>query len=336
MRAPAGQRGFSLLEMMTALTIAGITSATIFSTVIAQHRVYAAQLEFSQSQQSARAALSVVQRFAREAGWGVAKGLTRGLSMVGTCNNGADPDACNGIDGGSDRLRIFAGRDESHRHKYGWQPGHSLFRIGKSDEEDCARIPALAEGTLVLISGPCVGGGSSADLAVIVRDVPDGNWCHKYNVDNAFGGNQLSCDYDSGFTFSAASAVDFYVDRSDPDHPRLMLDQDGPGASAPLTLAENIEDLQVSYGLDTFMDDGVPDVWCDSLLAGECNSGLASAKENQDSVTALRIAIVARTSEPRAGQDAPALTVHDHTIPGGDGHRRWVYRATVALRNLAP
>ena len=78
-------KGFSMVELMVVLVIAGIVIAGVYRTFTAQQKTFVVQEEVSEAQQSARAVMDVIARDIRMAGfgapaWAVA-GLTNGIRV---------------------------------------------------------------------------------------------------------------------------------------------------------------------------------------------------------------------------------------------------------------
>jgi len=63
------ERGFSLIELLSAIAISGIVLAAITATFISQSRSYDAQAQINGMQQGARAAMDMITREARMAGY---------------------------------------------------------------------------------------------------------------------------------------------------------------------------------------------------------------------------------------------------------------------------
>lgn len=87
--------GFSLIELMVALVISAILVAATYSFFVVQHKTYAIQTEVVGMQQSCRAALTVMLRELRMAGFGVGssgfdvEGFTQAITVV---DNSGQPD----------------------------------------------------------------------------------------------------------------------------------------------------------------------------------------------------------------------------------------------------
>jgi len=122
-------------------------------------------------------------------------------------------------------------------------------------------------------------------------------------------------------TVAKARFVRYFIDSTtDPAHPTLMVDRMGGAAAQPL--ADDIEDMQLTYAIDTSSPaDGVVDVW-------------TSNPATPSQIRQVRLQFVARTRLPEAGwaETRPALGNH----PGGgtaDGYRRRIYDVVIDVRN---
>lgn len=333
------QRGFTLIELLTTLALGAIISTTIFGTFIAQQQLYLRQIGNAEAQQNARVANDVVERVVRQAGWGLASGSNAGVVAIGSCD-AVDPYACNGVDGGSDRLRIGNASDVGFVYDATWDPDPiaGVLRIAPTQDGGGNALVDLpnhpfASGTTVMVSGACTAddpGVVATSVLTIDSESGDTDWYHLYQYS---GVPSCSVGYVEGFNFGRWMTTDFFIDRTVPEHPTLMMDPDGGGADAAFVVAYDIDDLQVRYGVDTDAtpDDAV-DLWCDDLRTAFCVTGFATDLENARRVRAVDVAVVSRTRYARSPGEGD-ITAHDHTITA-DGYRRWVYRAVVALKNL--
>lgn len=112
------------------------------------------------------------------------------------------------------------------------------------------------------------------------------------------------------------------------------------GGSIVVTpLAEGIEDMHFSYGLD-FEGDGTPDCFSDDLEGGQptqCAAWGSSESERWSNVTVVRIRLLARSSETfRGWTDTRTYDLGRATLSGpfNDGYKRQVYSAVIPLPNV--
>lgn len=359
------ERGLTLIEVMVTLAVGMIVMAILVSTIYVQQRNYARQLDFLEAQQNARASIALLKRYLRMAGWGIQPATAYGgvvpIGACARCSDMQDLASCSTplqqqlgcdnveLDGagasGSDRIRVIYfepddGRGYTHDEDNNLQSGATLTVSETTGHP-------LEDGAYALLSGAC-NTGSAVDHALDFVTVGSGNCpgggapCTYTLVSNLEGGASASCDtgYQSGFSLGRAQLADFWVDRTDPAHPELKL-RLGPSQTLQnaYTVAYDVDDLQAQYGIDTTdPPDGVVDLWCDdpSQVNTDCPSGFLDASEHYPRMLAVRVAIVVRTRTSREELTGGLVTkqVMNHTFTfSGDGFARWIYRATIALRN---
>lgn len=74
-----GHHGFTLVELMITVAISGFIIAAIYSAYMAQQRTYLAQEQVAQMQQNIRAALDIITREIRMAGYDPSRGAITGI-----------------------------------------------------------------------------------------------------------------------------------------------------------------------------------------------------------------------------------------------------------------
>jgi len=334
-----GERGFTLIELVTSMAVGLTVTTMVTGSLIMYQKNSNRELDFTQAQQNARASLAILEHYLRQTGYGVSTSASSGVVAIGSCS-AVDTISCNAVDAGSDRLRLASADATTMDSQALWEPGKSLLRSQKKANYGGGATcpPAIPNGTKIVISGPCpaAGGANVSSVLTIDKDVNSGQYCHAYQWSGTLG----CANYDDNQTLQSGTyrEVDFYISRTDPAHPTLMLDPDGSGAAAAVPVAYDIDDLQIQYGVDTSTPD--PDraveMWCNQLALSSCATGLADDHTNQSRVIAVRVAVVARTPVADPGYTSPSVTAADHTIPGGDGYVRWVYRSVIRLRSINP
>ncbi|RJP24546.1 MAG: prepilin-type N-terminal cleavage/methylation domain-containing protein [Deltaproteobacteria bacterium] len=311
------ESGFTLVEVMAALAILTIAMTAVFATFTSQQKSFTTQNRVAEMQQNLRQAIEYMTRDVRLAGYGipdnvaipnnvVAAGVTSMRSLYAKDNTA-----------GPDEIHILYLYDMDAN-----QPPTTITAAmpTPSAELNVATVLGYITGDLVIVSN-----GTSADLfevtsvqtaALKLQHNPGGS-ARDYN---APGGHSPWPVYDVGSTLAKARFTRYYIDSSDPAHPTLMVDR--MGALAPQPLADDIEDMQFTYGLDTdITPDGVVDTWTPS-----------PASPGQ--IRQVRIQLLARTRFTEQGwsETRPALG----NRPGGttaDGYRRRVHDIVIDVRN---
>lgn len=135
----------------------------------------------------------------------------------------------------------------------------------------------------------------------------------------------------------------FVANNNDPGDgiPTLKRAELGASGFSITPLVDGIEDLQITYGLDT-NNDGVPDVFTEAPGSyGGC-SGTACVTNWRNAMSA-RVSLLARNIEASAGYtDSRTYTLGENengtekTVgPFGDGYKRHVFSATTRFSNPA-
>lgn len=76
-------RGFSLIELMVALTISGVIAASIYAAYLSQQRTYLAQAQVAELQQNVRAAIFTMANDIRMAGYNPRIDRIAGVTVAG-------------------------------------------------------------------------------------------------------------------------------------------------------------------------------------------------------------------------------------------------------------
>ncbi len=210
-------RGFSLLEVLIALTLTGVITAAILQAYVTQHRNYMVQDDVTAVQQSARAAIDEIGRHVRMAGNGLPAGVD-GLIPVNS-----NPD--------------------------------SLWIRYRVDDCEATLDTTMASVTADIICVGSVACFEADQIAYIFHpDSGGGEWFWVTAVDSANGrishsSAPLSQAYVEGAVVMTMEQVLFYVDQTTtPDNPLLMIQL--PGQAAQI-YADNVSDLQFRYRIQS-------------------------------------------------------------------------------------
>lgn len=330
------RKGFSLVEMLVALAIAGLVMTTIYEVFINQSRTQYIQDMVAEMQQNARAAMDLMARDVRLAGYDLigAKGVIRERSSQYVY-------PITGVDGGTngtDRLTIYYSSRVSEscalptlRLAASFDPRtDSVIRLTSLPSEWTNPSPC---------NGVTIGGSPFNDFLVIIRS-PDESSALIVKITGMDSvQKQLTADVDSSFVypagmqsqlndFSAQSALDLFsenpnyqgftylIDTSDSEHPALLRDTDGNPQRNTDMVADDIEDLQVVYidenGVETH---GPP--------------------ADPTTIRAVRISLIARTSRinPARSSVRPALENHAASSTA-DSYMRLTLTSTIHVRNM--
>ena len=263
--------GVTLVELLIAFIITGVISAAMFKIYINQHHAWMIQDRIIEMEQNARAAIDELTRQLRMAGYELPNGLPP-LEAHDT-----NPDTIvlhyNGNAGCSAPI-----------DKPMPQPSAELDCTGPGSDVSCFQV-----GQFAYIFDPFLEEGEFFEISHL--QVTPGKIQHNKSP--------LSRCYPKGSIILSLDRVKFYIDQSDADHPRLMIQY---GNYPPQVYAEDIVDLQFTY----------------TLKNGQVTSAPASTKDVCD----VGITLTARTPDPDPEfKDNP--------------YRYETYQSRVYLRNLA-
>lgn len=309
------EAGFSLIEVMAALVILSIAMTAVFATFTAQQQSFTVQSRVAEMQQNLRQAVEYMSRDIRMAGYGVPDNvlippgiIAAGVNSIRSLyakDNTTGPDQIyvlyrfdmddnqkpNSTNGGVPSNASTVTLDNSVDYSHFLPTGGELVLVTDTTTADLYETSAAA-GTMLTF------GGGYAYNAGHTRSYPVGP---------------------PAVTVSKARFVRYYIDSAtDPAHPMLMVDR--MGGAAPQPLADDIEDMQLAYGLDTNAD-GIVDSW-------------TASPTTPSQIRQVRLQFIARTRLPEAGwvETRPALG-NRTDVATPDGYRRRTYDIVIDVRN---
>ncbi|MBP2673385.1 MAG: hypothetical protein H6Q84_225 [Deltaproteobacteria bacterium] len=320
------EAGFTLIEVLTALVILSIAMTAVFATFLSQQQTYTSQSRVAEMQQNLRAAADYMTRDLRLAGYGMP--LTTGTSS----DNVVVPASANPA--GITTIRSLFAVDNTA----GPDQVYVLYLYDMDANQPPTDLTAaMADFTTVAVDNTVAHGFLSTgnELALVT----DGITADLYQTTAAtatsltFGG-----DYTAGHTklygmgppvtvVAKARFVRYFIDNTtDPDHPTLMVDRMIAG-QVPQPVADDIEDLQLTYGLDTDGDGVV-----DTIRSG--NGGTVLAAGEIPRIRRVRLHLVARSRRPEKDWSGIRPAVANRAgAATTDGYRRRTIEVNIDVRN---
>ena len=305
------EAGFSLIEVMSALVILAIALTAVFATFISQQKSFTVQNRVAEMQQNLRQAIEYISRDIRLAGYGIPDNVV----VPGTANPAgiASIRSLYAIDNttGPDQIYILYMFDMDANQPPAVNTAAMTGTGSVTVDNTDGFLPAGGE--LVLITD-----GTTADL--FQTTLAGGGVL-------TFGTGAYNTGHTKFYgvgpppsTVSKARFVRYFIDNStDSAHPTLMVDRNIPGQGAQ-PLADDIEDMQLTYGIDTNAD-GIIESW-------------SASPTTPSQIRQVRLQFIARTRLPEAGWSETRPAIGNH--PGGgtaDGYRRRTYDIVIDVRN---
>ena len=334
------QRGFSLIELMVAMTIGLVVLAGIGYMYIESRQSFRSMDNLSRMQESARYALEIMARDIRMAGY-------RGCSsssgpFYNTLNNSTDsaynfgvpvngyeasgggwspslPTSGVGALGG---MSVLAGTDAiTLRSVVGSgttvtkQPGNN-----SSSDLQITTPNDLLIGDIALVTN-CV---ASSVFQVTNKNVTGTNQNVVHNAGTGTPGNSTN---DLGVNYSASGGElvkmqsrSYFIRTGASGRPALW---QATGANAPQELADGVENMQIQYGLDT-TGDGVVD---------GSSYVTADAVTDWNQVAAVRLSLLMVGTDDNLATSNQTYNYNGASVTAGDKKLRQVFTTTVSLRN---
>jgi type IV pilus assembly protein PilW len=308
----SGEAGFTLVEVMSALAILALAMTAVFATFTTQQKSFTVQSRVAEMQQNLRQAAEYMTRDIRLAGYGIPANVTIPNNVVAA---------------GVTTMRSLYAKDNTA----GPDEIYILYLFDMDDNQppttNTSAIPSGAG--LANVAGTTGFVALGGELVLVT----DGTTADLFET-SAAGGGVLT--FGGGYNYNAvahagyglgpppatvakARFVRYFIDTSDPDHPTLMVDRLAGAGQPPQPLADDIEDMQLTYGVDTGTD-GLVDAW--------------TATPTLSQVRQVRLQLLARTRIPDRdwSETRPALGNHAAGV-AVDGYRRRVADVVVDVRN---
>jgi type IV pilus assembly protein PilW len=298
--------GFTLVELLVAIALGLVILAGVYQTFRTQHDSYVVQDQVAAMQQNLRAAMYLITQDLQMAGW-----YSNFDRNNHTINLGQDLGEISG------RPLLFS-EDNS--------PGGLDGSI--KQDTDVLIIIKAADGTRWDISGSASAGGASIDSTILSSSDVDATTDKKFGVlvkndlraADFFDATAPDLDesYISGDMIFRADIIIYKIEEEDG---RPMLKRKNLGVVDQYhTVAENIDNMQVSYQLN----DGS---WVNTITAA-----------NQGLVRAVEVTLVGRTARPQRGYTDTNTYVFtndaDANYTPNDPFRRKTLSTTVKTRNV--
>lgn len=334
--------GFSLVELMVAITIGLMITAAIATVFMNTKRGYTTQDRIARLQENGRFAMDYIVRDLRLAGYlGCVEELIENDTFQNNLAGGGGPPFNAAI--------ALEGLDNSATGSTWYPSGNAVLPAGIKTGTDAVTIRMVDPTSMVSLRSPMpntsaelkvdsVAGLADNDIVMLadcanadlfqITSVQTASLSIQHRPGEGSPGNRtphaLSKRYGTSAKLLKFTGRTYYVAPGASGIPSLFLAENG---KAPAELVEGIEDLQLTYGEDTDMPpDDIPNVYRP-----------ASSVSNWGRVVSARVAILARTTAAPDGEpDTNKYVVNDVEITrdGSDSHRRRVFNTTVVLRNL--
>lgn len=306
--------GFTLIEILIAMAISGIVTAATYSTFKSHQGSYIAQDQVTEMQQNLRAAMSMISRDMRMAGYGVEAGEAFEIGGIDYDYDGEDDFQTNNDPNRSNVDGVMIRRSDS--------PPMDIIRYqgAASNLSVCSPSDFQVGDILTIITES---GSNKYYRTIQVTQIQQTNAnpcpscctsgkCDKINFSPGLSpynnpGGLGDGNWENG-TVAQFRDIAYFVDSNGPT---LMRSVNG---SAAQPVADNIEDLQFAY-------------------QDEDGNWFNTPPSVQD-IRSVRINVLASTDRGDSQLIGRRPQIEDHATGGPDNRRRRLLATTVRVRNL--
>jgi type IV pilus assembly protein PilW len=350
--APIG--GFTLTELMVAVTIGLIVLAAVSQIFATSRLSYKLEENLARVQENGRFGMEFLSRDLRMAGYAGCVNVNQAL------NASANYTATNGLNNaGNDPLYVFAPQTQIQGYEWTssgtWSPALPGFLAGKVRDETDVILIRRASDQVFRVTGPITKSSAitiadanniEKDDIILIGDcsgvdvvrVTDSSIASPVEtLTHAAGGSNgdnnaadLSKDYDTNAEVMKLVTRVYYIGTGTSGEPALMsMDMEKGSWATPLELIDGIESMQILYGEDTDAN-GSADEY-----------RLPANVTDWSRVVSIRVGLLSRTPT-ESGQDidgktysllSDAGTMDDYNSPS-DKRQRRIFSSTIQVRNL--
>ncbi|WP_269619505.1 PilW family protein [Zhongshania sp. BJYM1] len=343
------QRGFGLVELMISVTLGLFLSTAVIQVFLATNSSSKVQDSLAQIQENARFAMRFIGKEIRMAGY-------MGCSSIGNINVNVIAVPANTVD--FSLATALVGEDDvAAGNALGAIVGSDILHIKKASENDInvtgnmntvnANLQ-IENNSLGFVTGDyvMVSDCLNADVFRIVNNPGNngnGNAATTLTHSNGQGlnsSNNLSKLYQTDAEVFSFESVDYFVRDTGRDtaggrpinalYMRRLIAGSGGAISAATELVEGVENMQLTYGVDTNGDRAVD----------EYQSGAAVA--DWTDVLSVRISLQMVASEEnivgKTGSESAQsiIDVNGNVVANTDGRFRQIFTNVFAIRNKLP
>lgn len=325
------QRGLTLVELMVSMVLGLIlifAATTIYELTKRTTRVQEATARLMEN---GRAATEILNRSVRMARYFGCAGVdqrevtthydTSTPVQSPTTLNGYDQQGIFGVDGTTDEIIVF----------------HALDPTAVSLVQDLT-LAAAGDPVKLVTAATNPGAGdmisltdcSRADVFNISGFSSDGSF------DELSYANCATCshNYLANATVLRVLRERFYIGTGASGFSALFVEDPQDPNDTPLELIEGVEDMQISYGLDTNADGVANQYVSPAVILADCNtSGNAACWRK---VTSVRLALLLATVENTISTSPQTYTFNGTSTTATDRRLRREFLSIIAIRNYRP
>lgn len=356
-------QGIGLVELMVAMTLGLIVVAAVGYIYVASLQSYRTQDALSRLQENGRFAFEILSRDVRMAGSDACGAGTKANVVIGSdwylnLNGGLFgyesgsglPAAVTGELAGRDAISIIHADNDSSYTITDHHPESAQFDLsGPSDLQKGELLVACAfDGThsaVLQMSGPDSASPSNVVHNTGVAGISPGN-CTKYlgSTPSPCNGSThplagTSYEFDNG-RLMRLSSVTYFIRNNPAGVPSLYRQKlgatGGAVTTAPEELVEGVENMQITYGVDTSPADDTLDkgLKVDQYYTADNIPDLdSSGQADWERVVSVRVSLLMMTVENGVANASQTYTYNGTTVTAADRRIRKIVTNVIRVRN---
>ena len=336
------QHGFSLVELLIAMTITLILLAGVVQIYTGSKQTYRSQEANSRLQESGRTATTILQRDIRSAGFQGCRSISeikpgiianapiptidtnsviRGYEGSGSGWDSPLPAGLGTVLSGTDVITI------QHASSCGANLTGNLGPLNADIQVTYPNSCAFAANQVLIISDCTSADIFRASGVSVVGNNPDKQTVS--HADNVNSSPKLSKSYGDDSEVLKLSSLTYFIATGANGQPSLWRYDNTSAAAAgvnPMELVSDVADMQIEYGVDTRSNiDGIPDYYT--------TADTVQASNNWDLVTSARISLLVQTPADNIATQKQTYTYNRTSVTAPDRRIYRVFTTTVSIRN---
>ena len=319
------QRGMTIVELMIAMTIGLVILGAVSALFINVRQTFRTADSMSRIQESARYAVEMLARDIRMAGF-IGCGNLESITVNTIANAPVEEllfnNAVRGQDSpsgqiagitliGADTIAIKRGLDTDVHLVGNLVPSNANIKINGNPynfvADDVLMVTNCTHADVFRATN--VSGGGTVTIA---------------HSNSSNTGNRIGTYDEDAFIMRLAQWV-FFIGINPAGRPALFRTNTVAGAGTPFEIVDNVENMEIEYGVDTNGDDS-PDAYQTATTINAAN--------NWDSVVSVKLGLLLVSPEANILPTSQSITFNGTTV--SDRRMRQIFTTTIAIRNRLP
>jgi type IV pilus assembly protein PilW len=316
----ASNRGYTLVELLVALTVSIFLVAGALQVYVTNSQNYRSQDASIELMENGRTAIELLARSVRMAGYWKCVGWQSANLSNHLASTQRGLYGTNGASNAPDTVRVVHAVDDTEVDV------DAAVELTFLDTDP--PIPTVTPNPITVSDGS----GFGANDLIVINDCAKGDVLQISGVNsNVLSHNCTACveSYSTNAKLLQVQDTQYFIADNDRSEPTLYRIVNGATAEA---LLEGVEDMQIFYGEDTDSD-GVANRYVTAeVIDAPCASGANPACWTR--VNSVRISLLLRSLEDNVTLSPQTYSYNGATVTATDGRLRRAFTTIISLRNF--